>query len=398
MKKILVITQNFPPEIGSAANRMRGICHYLNDAAQVTVWTTEPHYPQKELYEQKDFWQEAPQGLKIERIQTRSSRFEKNLLRRLLLYIEVLFRFYKMILAETEKYDVVFVTSPPLSIPLVGLVAKWKFKAKFIVDIRDLWPETLSALKGIFPKVIRYLNYKIEKLIYQKADKLIVNSEGFTTYIQKTIRDKEKIHFLPNGLTNSELEIVPTFSNKEKVTVVYTGNMGMAQDIESLFRLAEDFQSCKNVHFLLIGYGKHYAEICQKILDKGLRNIEIKPPESRRKVWERLRKADIAYIGLKEHPIFKTVIPGKLIDYMGASLPIIGITSGYSKKIIEKAGAGLVFNKNDYSMMKKNLSELIENPDLRKYYGQNGNEYARQNFNWEVNKDLLYKIIFEDER
>ncbi|WP_244169953.1 MULTISPECIES: glycosyltransferase family 4 protein [Listeria] len=396
MKKILVITQNFPPEIGSAANRMRGICHYLNDVANVTVWTTEPHYPQKELYKQKDFWQDAPKGLKIERIQTKSKRFEKNFFRRLLLYVEVLFRFYKMILAEKETYDVVFVTSPPLSIPLIGLLAKRKFKAKFVVDIRDLWPETLSALKGISPKIIRYLNYRVERLIYWKADKLIVNSEGFTEYIQKIIKDKEKIHFLPNGLTSSELALVPTFSRLEKVTVVYTGNMGIAQDIESLFRLAEDFQENRNVRFLLIGYGKHYTEIRQKVLDKGLENIVIKPPESRRKVWERLQNADIAYIGLKEHPIFETVIPGKLIDYMGASLPIIGITSGYSKKIIEKAEAGLVFNKNDYANMKNNLTQLIEDAHLRQYYGRNGNEYAQQNFNWQVNKNLLYKIIFED--
>lgn len=396
-KRILIISQNFPPEIGSAANRMKGICQCLNEVADVTVWTTEPHYPYKQLYQQVDFLEGAPEGVTIKRIKTRSVRFEKNILRRFLLYLEVLFRFIKLILTESETYDVVFVTSPPLSVPFIGLLAKRKFKAKFVVDIRDLWPETLSAIKGIFPKILRALGYLIEKRIYHQADKLIVNSEGFITYIQGIVGDSKKIHFLPNGLTNSELEQVPVPKESDKITIVYTGNMGIAQDIESLFHLAENFRSDKNVQFLLIGYGKYYAEIQQEVKNSGLKNVIIKPPESRRKVWKRLRSADIAYVGLKEHAIFKTVMPGKLIDYMGASLPIIGVTSGYSKQIIEKAGAGLVFNKNEQQEINKELSKLINNRDLRRYYGENGNNFARRHFNWQTNKTLLYKIIFEED-
>ncbi|MGJ8730682.1 glycosyltransferase family 4 protein [Listeria aquatica] len=395
-KRILIITQNFPPEIGSAANRMKGICQALNEVADVTVWTTEPHYPQKDLYRQADFWEELPQDIKIRRIKTTSANFEQNFLRRFLLYLEVLFCFFKLIIRETETYDIVFVTSPPLSIPFIGLLAKRKFKANFVVDIRDLWPETLRAVKGIFPKLLRYLSYPIEKHIYHRADKLIINSEGFTEYIQKIVGDKRKIYFLPNGLTDFELRPAPASKKEEKITIVYTGNMGIAQDIDSLFHLAKSFQMNKKVRFLLIGYGRNYMEIQQKIKEKGFENIIIKPPESRKRVWKRLQEADIAYIGLKEHPVFETVIPGKVIDYMGASLPIIGVASGYSKRIIEEAHSGVVFHKEDQHEITEKLAGLIESQELRKFYGKNGNEYAHQNFNWQTNKGLLYKFIFED--
>ncbi|WP_254260070.1 hypothetical protein [Listeria fleischmannii] len=76
-KRILIISQNFPPEIGSAANRMKGICQCLNEVADVTVWTTEPHYPYKQLYQQTDFLEGAPEGVTIKRIKTKSVRFEK---------------------------------------------------------------------------------------------------------------------------------------------------------------------------------------------------------------------------------------------------------------------------------------------------------------------------------
>ncbi|EUJ17489.1 group 1 glycosyl transferase [Listeria aquatica FSL S10-1188] len=183
---------------------------------------------------------------------------------------------------------------------------------------------------------------------------------------------------------------------EEKITIVYTGNMGIAQDIDSLFHLAKSFQMNKKVRFLLIGYGRNYMEIQQKIKEKGFENIIIKPPESRKRVWKRLQEADIAYIGLKEHPVFETVIPGKVIDYMGASLPIIGVASGYSKRIIEEAHSGVVFHKEDQHEITEKLAGLIESQELRKFYGKNGNEYAHQNFNWQTNKGLLYKFIFED--
>ncbi|WP_368659717.1 glycosyltransferase [Listeria fleischmannii] len=64
---------------------------------------------------------------------------------------------------------------------------------------------------------------------------------------------------------------------------------------------------------------------------------------------------------------------------------------------MEKAEAGLVFNKNEQQEINKELSKLINNRDLRRYYGENGNNFARRHFNWQTNKTLLYKIIFEEE-
>ncbi|EUJ52458.1 glycosyltransferase [Listeria fleischmannii] len=205
-KRILLITQNFSPEIGSAANRMLRISENLSEHFQLTVLTTEPQYPKKDIYEDSRFWQEKIDNIEVKRVVTKNRRFERNFLARFLLYLEVLWKLLKIICKDKNQYDLVFVSTPPLSIPLLGLFAKRKFKAGLIVDVRDLWPETLKAVKGIFTRIIRYLAYPIERFIYLKADEIIVNSEGFIPYIRKIVGEEKEIYFIPNSLTKEEFE------------------------------------------------------------------------------------------------------------------------------------------------------------------------------------------------
>lgn len=394
-KKILMITQNFAPEIGSAANRMVGIADSLNKHFEVTVLTTEPQYPKKEIYKDTEFCEESLSSYCIRRIQITTNHFERNLFNRFCLYVEVLLRMLNRIRKDKEKYDIIFVTSPPLSIPLVGLVAKRKFKAQLIIDIRDLWPESFSIFKGAIPKILRYLTYSVERKILQKADKVIINSEGFLPYIRKIVGNKKKIYFLPNSLTGEELAFERKENPKEDITIIYAGNMGYAQDLESFFLLAKQFEKNSRVGFLLIGYGANYEKIKEKIKADKV-NMEIKPPEPRKKVLERLHRADIAYVGLKDFLVFQTVLPGKIIDYMSASLPIIGVTVGYSKKLIEESGSGVVSQKGDIEQMVAYIEEWIDDPKKRMEYGENGKKFAEKHYNWQYNKEKLVKIIVEE--
>lgn len=393
-KRILLITQNFSPEIGSAANRMLRISENLSEHFQLTVLTTEPQYPKKDIYEDSRFWQEKIDNIEVKRVVTKNRRFERNFLARFLLYLEVLWKLLKIICKDKNQYDLVFVSTPPLSIPLLGLFAKRKFKAGLIVDVRDLWPETLKAVKGIFTRVIRYLAYPIERFIYLKADEIIVNSEGFIPYIRKIVGEEKEIYFIPNSLTKEEFEQKKESNKTDEITIIYAGNLGIAQDLSIFLSLAERFKHNKKVHFLVIGYGIHYQEIKDQVKKQNLTNVVIKPPEPREKVFKRLQKADIAYMGLDSHPVFQTVIPGKVIDYMGAALPIIGITSGYSKHIIELAGAGVVLDKEaDLNKLEEVVMEWIFSPKSRKCYGENGKRFATQYFNWEKNKKELERIV-----
>ncbi|MBC1521316.1 glycosyltransferase family 4 protein [Listeria aquatica] len=397
-KKVLVITQNFAPEIGSAANRMERICEILNEAEAVTVFTTEPQYPQRAIYSKDKFrTSSSSTGFIIKRVKTRRYATEKNLFFRFLLYLEVFIKLLLAIRREKQNFDIVLATTPPLSIPLVALFAKRKFKAELVLDVRDLWPESMQIFNHFIATIARRSSYWIERVIYQKADRIIVNSEGFIPFIREKVGESKEILFSPNALMPKEFYSKRIFNTKEFFKIVYVGNMGAAQDLDSFILLAKSLQDHPHIRFQMIGYGADYARIRKRINDERLWNIEIRSPEPRQKIIEHLKSADIAYVGLENIPILHTVIPGKIIDYMGSALPIIGIASGYSKKIIEQARAGIVFEEKQIMAIKKVLLEWASHPEIRFYHGENGRAYAEKHFSWELNQSLLNKFVVGDD-
>ncbi|KMT63383.1 glycosyltransferase family 4 protein [Paenilisteria newyorkensis] len=395
MKKILLISQNFYPEIGSAANRMKQLFRLFRQDYDTTLFTTEPQYPNRDMYEQEKFWDADLEDANIVRVKTRTSKYEANMILRFLLYLETLCRFIWKILTEKQSFDVVYVSSPPISIALAGLIAKRKMKAKLIVDIRDLWPETLKGVGKFTSPIFLHIAYRLEKRIYKKADEIIVNSERFATYMIEQGVDPAKITFVPNSLTQEEFDLGakkrPLIN--EPLTVIYTGNIGLAQELASFIRMADYFQDNPHVRFKMIGYGANYQKLVDSVKEKDLKNVNVSPPDTRANVLHELAQADVAFVSLVPHPVFETVIPGKIVDYMGIGLPIIGMVSGYSKDVINASETGFIFGHDKEQEMYRGLCHLIQDHELRKRLHQNGLAFAKENYNWQENFKRIEKII-----
>src|SRR5699024_4755658 len=96
-KKVLIMTQNFYPVIGSAGNRMKNIYQLLNEnGVHTEVLTTEPAYPNKNMYKDKMFWDDEElneEHIKITRVEIKNNRFQNHILSRLFFYLEIMYRF-----------------------------------------------------------------------------------------------------------------------------------------------------------------------------------------------------------------------------------------------------------------------------------------------------------------
>ncbi|MBC1651489.1 glycosyltransferase family 4 protein [Listeria booriae] len=397
MKKLLLISQNFYPEIGSASNRMKQLFRRFSKQYDTKLLTTEPQYPNRAIYEQQKFWDEAMNIEKISRIKPRTTKYESNMILRFLLYFETMCQFLWRIVREKESFDIVYVSSPPISIALVGIFAKKKLHATLIVDVRDLWPASLQGVGKFNNPFFLRIAYWLENKIYQHADHIIVNSESFQTYIAEKGINTQKISFVPNGLTNQEIaqgrKDRPMKMKQEPLTVIYTGNFGLAQELESFINMADHFKTMDTVRFEMIGYGAHYQTVTNAVREKQLRNIHVHPPDTRDNVLQKLLQSDIAFVSLVPHPVFETVIPGKIIDYMGCGLPIIGMVSGYAKQTIEKSETGFVFQHEEADEMYQKLSELLANSALREKLRNNGLAYAKENYSWQDNFQRMEQVI-----
>ncbi|WP_062108558.1 glycosyltransferase family 4 protein [Bacillus niameyensis] len=394
-KKILIVSQHFYPEIGSAGNRMKNIYALLIEKGyDISILTTDPAYPNRQIYEDPEFWDDdsiLDDSSKIVRIKVQNRKYSRSIFNRLVFYLEVAYKLLGNILKDKSKYDIVFATSPPIFIAIVGVFAKFKFKSKLILDIRDLWPESLRGV-GVFDNIfILKLFGSIEKSLYRKADFIIVNSKGFIQSIAKALSGSTKnIYYLPNSAR--EHEVGMTKYNGEKAKVIYTGNIGLAQDIDFLKRLASKLNE-NNIELTIISYGIKNQDFKQYVKSKRMENIKIISPLTRKKCLDIIREHHIGVVSLNNKEVFETVLPGKVVDYMTCSIPIVGSVSGYSKEIIEKYNVGFVSEDRDVNDIYDYIKLLINDPNKRMIMAENCEKCIESNFLWEKNIDILESII-----
>lgn len=398
MKSVLMIVQNFYPEIGSAGNRMKNV--YLNlkrSGYEVKVITLKPSYPEQSLYEDPHFWDEDDIEVKdIVRIRPKKvKRYTNNMWRRLLHYMESMWLFIYTIIRLEKKYDYVFVTTPPIFPTLAALIARKKMKAKLITDVRDLWPESLLGVGVFTNKWVMKMAFYFERKIYQHSDQIIINSPGFRAYIlSKGVKEKD-IQFIPNSLTADELNLkkrLPPLS-ESRIKVVYTGNIGLAQDLKKLITVAEKLKEHKEIEFRIIGYGFRISEVEDVISSKGLTNIKVIHAMNRKVTLYEVSTSHIAYVSLVEKDVFKKVLPGKIIDYMCVGKPIVADVAGRSRKVILDAQCGLVADSREADEISQQILRLASDKALRDDFGENGYLYAKRNFQWSKNIKGLINVL-----
>lgn len=398
-KKVLLLSQYFYPEIGSAGNRLKNIFELLDqENYDVHILTTEPTYPNKKIYQNDEFWNNERLNQKdsqIHRISVANRKYSRSIFNRLLYFLEIAFKMIMFIFKDRNKYDVIFVSSPPIFVGMVGLFAKWKYKSRMILDIRDLWPESLKGVGVLNYKFILRLFYLIEKILYKRANHIIVNSTGFVDYIvNKQGIKREKISFMPNSARLNEIATKST-NETDEFKVIYTGNLGLAQDIDILKELAKKLNDYQ-IKLSILGYGMKKEELRQFIKDEKLKNVHFYTPVTRSECFKINKQHQVGLVSLNGSQVFETVLPGKVIDYMTCKIPVVAAVSGYSKEIIESEKVGLVSESRSVDEVVKYILYLKNNRDVLLEMANNSEQFIRQNFLWEENIKTLISHIEEN--
>ena len=391
-----MVCQNYYPEIGSAGNRMQNITHLMKQRGyEVEVITAAPSYPSFDMYQDDRFWNDRELNDQpfIKRLITKKRKHTSNMVSRLFLFLEQMVKGIGAVRQLKLKPDVVFATTPSFFMAFVGVYAKRKYRVPLILDVRDLWPESVKGV-GVFKHDwVLAPAFWLEKRLYRAADEVIINSEGFRSYLRQRGVPNEKIHYMPNSIRESERALERTIPPDDRMEILYAGNMGLAQDVSLLLELAERFRDEPRIHFKLIGYGYRKEELKQTIKERGFQNFLFLEAMPRTEAFQAIKNADVAFVSLIEQEVFDTVIPGKLIDYMAVGKPIVAAVSGHAANVIEAAEVGFVSRKRDIDEIERILRKLLDRPDLREALGANGIRYVKENLCWEENIDVLDQVV-----
>ncbi len=394
--KILVASQHFYPEsfrINDIVQSLSGMGH------DITVITGKPNYPEGKIYKgYKSFGvqNEKIWGCDIYRfpILPRGKGGAVNLIFNYVSYI-----FSGIILAplylRKKNFDVVFcyATSPILQVIPAIFLAHLR-GAKLVVNVQDLWPESLIATKYVSNKLVLFFVKKIVQFIYGKSDLLLVQSECFRDRIIQLSSDA-KIIYWPNSVPDFfSITSGDSVSNSEKskFTVLFAGNLGVAQSLETIIGAASFLQEISSeVEILVAGHGSRADWLSNQIKERNLRNIKMLGRLPFNEMPDLMKKSSALLVTLANEEIFNLTIPNKVQAYMSVGKPIIGSIGGEGARIINESKSGIAISPENYLELANTIliMEKMDDEELS-LYGINGKKYFEENFN---HKKLVDKLV-----
>jgi colanic acid biosynthesis glycosyl transferase WcaI len=285
--------------------------------------------------------------------------------------------------------DLVIATSPQL---LVGLSGWWVAKMKrvpFILEVRDLWPESLAAVgAGNADSFLYRVLHKIAGFLYRRVQHIVVVTPAFREHlIQHWEVAPEKISVVQNGVettlfcpTQGAAKIRKDLAIGDKFIVSYIGTLGMAHGLETMLAAAEHLQaSAPEVLFMLVGDGADRERITAIAEAKKLTNLKFVAQQPREKIPAYISVSDVCLVLLKKSEVFDTVIPTKMLEFMSCGRPVILGANGQAKEVLEESRGGLCIEPEDAAGLCEAIQKLRTQQYLRESLGQNGREYIVQN-------------------
>ncbi|HHV42754.1 MAG TPA: glycosyltransferase family 4 protein [Clostridiaceae bacterium] len=306
-----------------------------------------------------------------------------------------------------QKPDVIIGSSLHPFAVLAGWWLAKRYKARFIFEVRDLWPQTavdMGAMKNI--SLLARMLYAWEKFMYQRAEKIIVLLSNAKEYIVKRGIDPRKIIWIPNGVDLERFDnpdpLEPSSEAKrvfsqhsDKIKVVYAGAHGPANGLEVIIEAAKILsRQAKPIHFILIGDGPEKTKLIQKTESPGIGNISFLDPVPKSQIPAVLQQADILVHCLKPLKVFKYGIsPNKLFDYLASGKTII-MSAQASDEIIKQSKAGICVEPGNPDALVEGILNIIQmDPIQRKQFGTNGRAYVERYHSIQVLGEKLYNIL-----
>lgn len=330
-----------------------------------------------------------------------SPAYKNNLIKRLFNYIDFKNKVERLEL--TDKPDVVVASSVHPFTWIAGYKLAKKYKAKFVVEVRDLWPLSLyeDINKIIRPYVFMFFN-RLEKKYYNLASSIIVTAPNAHKYINEKYDIKEEnIYFIPHCIDinefdeNVEKKISKPIDDllKNYFCVTYTGALSKSEGLENFLYLANRFKKYNNIKFLIIGSGSEKESLVKIQKQMSLNNVEFFDRLPRKNIPSILTKSCVLFTGLMERKAFKYGISkNKFYDYMAAQKPVI-FMSNVKKSAIEKANCGYVIKDHSIDEAENELVKLYSDGKLRQTLSKNGRKYVEKHHTIEIITDQFIKAI-----
>lgn len=400
-KRLLFICQYFYPEIF----RGNDIAYDMaRRGVDVTVICGTPNYPKGKFFSGYNWVKRSHEiinGVNVIRVPIipRGDGSKLKLLVNYFSYFITAVIYLPFHLLLNSKYDACFVQQlSPVMMSVPGVLFKKLTGRKLYTWVLDLWPESLKAAGGINnQRILNFFGW-FANLEYRNSDIIFVSSKGFEKNINSKGAFSNKIRFMPNWAEDEihldEKLLIPELPDGFKI--LFAGNVGEAQDFESIVEALKLLKKEDNVHLVIVGDGRKKEWVDKQIKEHNLSDrITMLGRYDIKYMSTFFQKADCLLLPLKDDEIMNLTVPAKLQAYMTSGKPIVGMINGDAHELINEIGCGIAVPASSPTKLVeaiRNLKSLSKEELAEK--GSRGFKYYEDNYRKDRILSELYNTIF----
>ncbi|MFD1600111.1 glycosyltransferase family 4 protein [Halobellus rarus] len=394
--RVVVVSQHYPPDRSGNASRVRDTCTHLSEAEwDVTVLAPPPAFPHGQF---SRTWtrrtSHRTNGVTVHRLWSwQPTSTDPSFWSRMAYYLLFPLHAILWLLVHYREYDVVITSSPPIFTGLAGLPLGLLTGKPWVVDVRDLWIDAAVGLDfiddgGLVERASRWY----ERVVLRTADRITVTTTVLgERLVERYGVDEGIVRHIPNGVDTDQYR--PTGGEPDP-TIVYTGNVGHAQDLDACVRAMASIETA-DATLKIVGDGDITDRLKRLAAEEGLEDrVEFTGLVPRETVPDVLNDAMIGVAPLKRDSTLEYAVPTKAYEYMSCELPVVATGVGEIESLIEESGGGL-FVENDAERLAAVFDSLLTDAERRETFGANGREHMIEHYDRGVVARRLSLVLDE---
>lgn len=383
--RILLLTQWFDPE--PTFKGMVFARELVRQGFEVEVVTGFPNYPGGRVYPGyriKTIQRELIDGVHVTRVPLYPNH-DQSAVKRVLNYASFAASALVYCLFFAKRPDVIYAYHPPLTIGIAASIIRLLRRIPVVYDIQDMWPDTLRATGMLNNTRVLNLVGSVCDWVYRRVDHIAVLSPGFKRLLVQRGVPEAKIDVIYNwadeaALTSTTGGLPSNFPGPERFRIVFAGNMGKAQALETVLDAAFLLKETQSrVCFVMLGSGVELVRLKALTAQRNLDNVVFLPAVPMAEVGMYLNASDALLVHLRKDPLFEITIPSKTQAYMTVGKPLLMAVNGDAADLVRESGGGLVVDSENAQALAKAAEALAgTNPEGLAFMGQKARSFYQE--------------------
>jgi len=344
--RILLLTQYFAPEpIEKTTDLARRLCERGHEVEVLTGFPCYPHGRTYAGFRQRVVQQETVDGVRVTRVPQWPDH-SRSAVRRALYYLSFALSAATIGLVRVRRPDVVLVYQSALPVGLAAWVISRLRRAPYVLDVVDLWPESVAASGMLTHGWALALLRRVARFVYHGAAQINVITEGYRRNLLALGVPDYKLrlihHWSPDATATAIVD--SGFAEREglagKFNVLYAGAIGPCQHLSTVLEAAALLRDQPRVQFVIAGDGVERLDLGRRAAAAGLANVRFCGWRSPDDAARLQAAADVLLVHLKPDAMSRVSIPSKTFGYMAAGKPILMAVQGEAAELIRAHECG----------------------------------------------------------